>query len=316
MADTLLDPGIHKFTAPGTGLTLEYVVYRPSSISQEEARRNLILVQCPGWGLGSEYLERGLSELWNPSTEMNRDRPAVYPVLFFHPRGTNGSSRPLHARQMSTMPDMASDLDDLRRYLQLEQFSVMLGHSNGGAIVLAYAQMYPERVQKLILLNHQVVGMQDRKKEKLEATQNNPAYRNAWQNLLSRTADTDEEFTESVKSIWPLYFYNPARYVDELVEAIGNRAMPAWCYHSQGKCDRDIENSMQMVDGMSDVQAKTLIIFGRDDMICGLKIAIRTMEIRGAELITYKECGHFPWIEQKEYTLEDIRRFIERRYRG
>ena len=64
-----------------------------------------------------------------------------------------------------------------------------------------------------------------------------------------------------------------------------------------------------MADGLKYVRAKTLVIRGH--MIIGSKIARWTMEIPGAELITYKECGHFPWIEKKADTMRDIRRFIE-----
>jgi pimeloyl-ACP methyl ester carboxylesterase len=212
---------------------------------------------------------------------------------------------------MSTMPDMVSDIEELRKHLEVEHFPIILGHSNGGAIALGYAELFPDRVQKLILIDHQIIGLQDRKIDKLVATKDNPAYRSAWDNLVNRHADTDEELTNSVNSIWPLYFYDPAKYTDELLRAIGNQIMTVWTYRSQASCDGHLANPTQMADGLKYVRAKTLVICGQDDMIIGLKIAIRTMEIPGAELITYKECGHFPWIEQKENFMRDIRRFIE-----
>ncbi|KAJ5160918.1 uncharacterized protein N7482_007922 [Penicillium canariense] len=313
MSSTRWDPGIHRFMSPSTGLVLEYIVHRPVGASMDDTRRNLIVAQCPGWGLGSEYLQQGLSDLWAPSSERNQNGLSVYTVVFPHPRGTGGSSQPLWTGQMSSMPNMGSDLEDLRKHLEIEQFPVLLGHSNGGAIALGYAEMYPDRVQKLILINHQIIGMQDRKTDKLIATKDDPAYRGAWDNLLNRRADTDEELTDSVNAVWPLYFYDPANYTDELLRAIGDQKMSLWAYRYQGQCDRSVEHPTQMSDGLKYVRAKTLVIFGQDDMIIGLKIAVRTMEIPGAELITYRQCGHFPWIEKKEHTLRDIRRFIEGR---
>lgn len=213
---------------------------------------------------------------------------------------------------MASMPDMASDLEDLRQHLQLDQYPVLLGHSNGGAIALGYTEMYPSRVDRLILLNHQVVGIQDRRISELEATRDDPAYRGAWHAMLTRRADTDDEFTASVQGIWPLYFFDPERWVDELLAAIGDRTMSVWCYHAQGRCDRHLEDPMQMVHRMRDVCAKTLIIFGDEDMICGMRIAERTVNgIPGARLICHEECGHFPWIEQRARTMGDIRGFIE-----
>lgn len=299
--------------SPASGLVFEYIVCRPDGVNTDDARRTFIMAQCPGWGLGSDYLQHGLSDLWAPSTEgtnTSEPNPTVYTVIFFHPRGTGDSSQPLMADKMSSM-NMASDIEELRKYLQVEHFPVLLGHSNGGAIALGYAELYPDRLQKLILISHQIIGMQDRKTEKLATTKDNPAYRGAWDKLMSRRAETDDELTDSVNAIWPLYFYDPAKYTDELLHAIGDQKMSVWTYRWQAHCDRNLADPNQMAEGLKYVRAKTLVIFGQDDMIIGLKIAVRTMEISGAELITYKECGHFPWIEKKEDTMRDIRRFIE-----
>jgi len=68
-----------------------------------------------------------------------------------------------------------------------------------------------------------------------------------------------------------------------------------------------------MVQELKDVQAETLLICGCEDMICGIGIAERTIQdIRKTQLIVYNSCGHFPWIEQKEQTMFDIRKFIEK----
>ncbi|CAI7655197.1 unnamed protein product [Penicillium glandicola] len=294
-------PGIHTFSVPAKELTFEYVVHRPST--KKEDPHNLIVVQPPGWGLGSQYLQNGLRGLWAPEDHANTANTSGRTVIFFHSRGTDGSSRAL-ASQMSSMPDFASDLEDLRQHLHLEQYPVLLGHSNGGAIALGYAEMYPSRVGKLVLLDHQLVGLQDKRLLQFEATRMDPRYQDAWDGMLNRRTGSDEEFTESVRGTWPLYFFDPQQYVPELLRDIGD---------PQGRCDRKLMDSMQMVERLGDVQAETLIIFGREDMICGTGIAERTAkDIRNARLITYGECGHFPWIERKEQTILDIRKFIEK----
>lgn len=314
MSPARLASGTHSFTVPAKDLTFEYVVHRsllPRTESADSASR-LIVFQCPGWGLGSKYLQHGLSDLWNPPNATRQETSSAYTVLFFHPRGTPGSSRPENADQMRSMPDMASDLEDLRVYLKLDHFDTLIGHSNGGAIALGYAEMHPTRVAKLILLNHQVVGIQDRKFVEMEATQHDPRYRGAWQSMLNRRTDTDEEFTASVNNTWPLYFFDPERYTDKLLNVIGDQKMSSWCCETQARCDRQLEDPMQMVHRMKDVRAMTLILVGADDLICGMRIAERTMQgIPNASIIELNECGHFPWIEQKEMTMYHIRQFIE-----
>jgi pimeloyl-ACP methyl ester carboxylesterase len=212
-----------------------------------------------------------------------------------------------------SMPDLASDLEDLRQHLHLEQYPVLLGHSNGGAIALGYAEMYPGCVGKLVLLDHQLVGFQDKRLLQLEATRIDPRYQDAWDSVLDRQTGSDEEFTTSVRGMWPLYFFDPQQYVPELLRDIGDRKLSVWCYQAQGRCDKQLQDPMQMVDRLGDVQAETLIIFGREDMICGIGIAERTAkDIQRSQLTTYGECGHFPWIEKREETIFDIRKFIEK----
>ncbi|KAJ5960826.1 uncharacterized protein N7479_007976 [Penicillium vulpinum] len=303
--------GIHTFDVPAKRLTFEYVVHCPST--EKEDLHSLIVVQPPGWGLGSGYLQNGLRALWRPEDYPSTTNTRGYTVIFFHSRGTNGSSRP-PSSQMSSMPDLASDLEDLRQYLHLDRYPVLLGHSNGGAIALGYAEMYPSRVEKLVLLDHQLLGVQDKRLLQLQATRIDPRYQDAWDRMLDRQTGSDEEFTESVRAMWPLYFFDPRQYVPELLRDIGDQRLSVWCYQAQGRCDKELRYPMQMVERLGDVQAETLIIFGREDMICGIiGIAERTAKnVQNARLITYGECGHFPWIEKKEQTIWDIRKFIEK----
>ena len=310
MNHPLLTQGSHLFTSPTKNLTFEYLVLHPTNNHNNNnvsLPLNLITIQCPAWGIGSRYLQTGLYPLTTqPQTHNNI-------LLFFHPRGTDRSSRPAHASQMCSMPHLASDLDDLRQHLGLRAFPVLLGHSNGGAIALGYAEMYPERVQKLVLLNHQLVGMKDR--GDIEVFRGDERYAGAFWRMMEcrREEETDGEFTRSVREMWPLYFWDPGRFVSVLVRDIGEgRVMPVWCYRGLYGCDQGLSRSGQMIDGLEKVCARTLMIFGRDDLICGLKIAERSREgIKGARLIAYDHCGHFPWIEQRERTLDDIAAFLD-----
>ncbi|KAL5361434.1 Alpha/Beta hydrolase protein [Aspergillus floccosus] len=298
-----LSPGRHQFFSPLKNLTFEYIVHAPSPPTSKPS--SLITIQCPAWGLGSQYLQHGLSPLYTTHEHV---------CLFFHPRGTGNSTRPTHHHEMTSMPHLASDLDDLRLHLGLDSFPALLGHSNGGAIALGYAEMYPSRVQRLGLLNHQLIGFEDR--ADLEAVaRHDERYRGALEIARREYAsrNSDEEFARSVDALWPVYFHDPARYVGELRAAIGPVArMSLWCYRGVYGSDARLERPEQMVEGLGAVRAKTLIIFGADDLICGLRIAERTkLGIPDARVLVYDRCGHFPWIEQKAKTFHDIVAFVE-----
>src|SRR5439155_2377254 len=100
----------------------------------------LLVVQAPGWGIGSSYLQNGLAPLAHHFT-----------LLFYDARGSGRSSRPSDATGMSTS-DMVDDLDHLRQDWRLNSMNV-IAHSHGGTIALDYAIRYPGRVDKLVLVH-------------------------------------------------------------------------------------------------------------------------------------------------------------------
>ncbi|PKY01757.1 alpha/beta-hydrolase [Aspergillus campestris IBT 28561] len=299
-AMSAITPGRHLFTSARTHLTFEYIVQ-----SQSPSTERLIVVQCPAWGLGSRYLQHGLSPL---SIHHNKT------LLFFHPRGTDNSSRPASASQMTSMPDLSTDLDDLRLHLHLDTLPTLLGHSNGGAIALGYAETHPHRINKLILLNHQLIGTSERRLITERATlAHDPRYHAAiaYSPPPSPHHPTDASFTRDITALWPLYFYNPQRHLGTLLSAIGDRVFPLWCYTAVYGCDAALQRPRQMIDGLGAVRAVTLIIAGRDDLACGLSIARQTGDgIPGARVLVYEECGHFPWIEQGERFMGDVLGFL------
>lgn len=64
----------------------------------------LLVIQAPGWGVASSYLQNGLSSLAESFT-----------LLFYDPRGSGKSGRPSNEAEMSTS-DMVGDLEQLRQY--------------------------------------------------------------------------------------------------------------------------------------------------------------------------------------------------------
>ncbi|PTU19624.1 hypothetical protein P175DRAFT_0483243 [Aspergillus ochraceoroseus IBT 24754] len=314
-----LSPGPHTFTSPTKNLTFEYIILHPPTHQPNRppppppppSSKDLIVIQCPAWGIGSRYLQTGLAPLLELDPEKGQKTP--YTLLFFHPRGTDNSSRPRSSTEMSSMPHLASDLDDLREHLHLLRFPVLMGHSNGGAIVLGYAEMHPTRVSKLILLNHQLIGLRDRADDLQDKDLTQHPSPSTKKKTPNPKPTTDKSFTASVQSRWSLYFYNPAVYVPSLLAAIGTRIMPIWCYRSVYGCDenQELQHPQQMITGLERVRAKTLVISGRDDLICGLKIAERSKEgIPDSKMIVYDRCGHFPWIEREKRFFKDIREFL------
>jgi proline iminopeptidase len=96
------------------GLSFHYVV---------AGHGPLLVVQAPGWGIGSQYLENGLTPLKKEFT-----------LLTFDPRGS-GASTHVASTDRLTNADLADDLEHLRQYWGLTAMDV-IGHSNGSAIAI------------------------------------------------------------------------------------------------------------------------------------------------------------------------------------
>jgi proline iminopeptidase len=142
----------------------------------------LLVVTSPGWGIGSVYLQRGLAPLEERFT-----------LLYLDTRGSGGSTRPEHSEQMSTAV-MADDIDRLRSYLGLDSIN-LLGHSNGSAIALDYAERYPQRAEKVILIATEVLDdrAENATQRYLALWHDDPKYKNAIQALSDDSADDSDE---------------------------------------------------------------------------------------------------------------------------
>lgn len=130
-----LSPGLHNFSTGYNNLT--YMIFGTGP--------SLVICQVPGWGIGPSYLSNGLAPLHDS-----------FEILYFTPRGTPPSSRPLDTLEMSSK-HMVDDLEILRQYLKLGSM-LLLGHSNGGSIAFGYAQQYPSHVDKLVCLTTSCKG--------------------------------------------------------------------------------------------------------------------------------------------------------------
>ena len=205
---------------------------------------------------------------------------------------------------------MVKDLEALRLHLGLAMIT-LLGHSNGGSIALGYAERYLERVQKVILLDHQFEGFDDstafmgfamRRKD-------NPVHSAALVRLQKFRADTDEEVHESLMGVLPLYFVDPTGCLPLMRETVDDLPF-SWAFNAQGTADKKMPTSL--IDDLDNVIAKTLILVGREDAFCSVRAADRTHAgIKNSKLFIFEECGHFAWIVKKDQLLDAVSGFLE-----
>lgn len=261
-----------------------------------------VLVCHPGGpGFSSTYFG-DLAALWEQFT-----------LIMLNPRGTGGSDRPSDPRAYQ-IDDYVSDLEDLRNHLGLERM-LLLGHSHGGVVAMAYAAQHPGRVRKLVLSSTLARFGPDQEqamKLGMEKRSNQSWAADAVAALEEEQAGhfaTDEELSPLVFRELPLYFahFGPAEegYLDTLrTEKINADALKLF--------NDEIFNTFDLRGNLPSVAAQTLVITGDEDFICGPICAEDVSAgIPGARMVIVGDAGHMLFVEQPEAFRDEVSAFLE-----
>jgi pimeloyl-ACP methyl ester carboxylesterase len=261
-----------------------------------------VLVCHPGGpGFSSTYFG-DLAALWEQFT-----------LIMLNPRGTGGSSRPSD-RKAYQIDDYVADLELLRAHLGLERM-LLLGHSHGGVVAQAYAAEYPGRVRALVLastLARFAAEQETAMRSAMEKRSNQPWYQDAVSALEEEQAgnfETDEQMSELVFRELPLYFahYGPveAGYLETLKTELPNA-------DALRLFDEGIFNTFDLRERLPKITARTLVITGEEDFICGPVCAEEICSgIGGAQKVIVGDAGHMLFVEQPQAFHDEVTDFLE-----
>lgn len=280
-----------EHTALIDGLSFHYVV---------AGHGPLLVVQAPGWGIGPEYLENGLAPLKKEFT-----------LLTFDPRGS-GASTHVASTDRLTNADLADDLEHLRRYWGLKTMDVV-GHSNGSAIAILYAERYPSRVRKLIVIGSQLLGYRGSKGSVRAAEdarrQKDPQFAYFLAHISDPTPKTDAEFTQYFKDRVGFYSYAPSTTVPAFLKTMTNTMTASV---NQAFIEGPPPSQAPPLADLGKVLAKTLVVEGMQDPACPLDESERIQSgIVGSKIVAIDKSGHFPWIEQPEEFFSAVMQFLK-----
>ncbi|NYE62013.1 proline-specific peptidase [Duganella sp. 1224] len=261
-----------------------------------------LVVQSPGWGIGSRLYQETLSDL-----------AAHFTLVFYDTRGSGHSdSADLDYAQV-TVGNLVEDLEALRRHLALDRFA-LAGHSHGGYIALNYALKYPARLTALVLAGAQV-GVEEPGedlKRTLPRLAQRPEYREAVAAFTAPRALRDHrDFSAFLKKIGPLYFRHPAGPAfRRFIENIEHAHISLNSFLATASTDK----RFTVRERLSAISTPTLCMVGEHDFICSpVQAQIIADAIPGAELRVFSESGHFCWMEEPEQFREVLVAFFHRR---
>jgi proline iminopeptidase len=263
----------------------------------------VLFLVSPGWGVGSGYLQRAFGALAKHLR-----------LVFIDTRGSGLSGRPADPTRMSSV-DMANDLDPLRVHLGLSEINI-LGHSNSGAIALAYATRYPDRVSKLVLIDSQVLGLSAAGDTQriLQNRATDPRFAEATRIVSTfftgqiNPAASDDGLKAFIAQVLPLYLHRPEKSLSLAQEQLSG---PISSYAFASQFAADAAFPIDQTKSLSAIRAKVLIMVGRHDYICPVALSERLYEnIPESQLVIFEESGHLPWLEEPNAFFAELERFL------
>ncbi|KAH8901084.1 alpha/beta-hydrolase [Thozetella sp. PMI_491] len=216
-----------------------------------------------------------------------------------------------------TAKTMTEDLEHLRKHLKLDVLPVLLGGSHAGGIALRYAELYPSRVARLVLVAPQLMDEPPNTnfQDWFNARKDNPEYAPSIAALGklkdSGPPSTDEEFREFTDAAMTWWFSDPLK-ADILRQHIAaGPTLPGFYAFQTNSHDRKPENSLPHIAEAGKVEAKTLVVWGEEDAILSVKAGHLLAEgIRDSKLVVIPGVGHFPYIENPGVFWAELEMFL------
>jgi proline iminopeptidase len=236
--------------------------------------------------------------------------PDGYQRVFFEQRGTGRSHVADMIAEKMTVQQVVEDLEALR--IHLEQDRVLLvGHSWGGMLAMAYATAHPERVDRLVLIGSGgptlefATWFQDNIRARLRPE--DVEAERYWDGATKRGVDPDKAALEGIRAIVPGYFFDRAKglaFASQLLDGTLHVQVNTLLFEDMGK-GYDLRAGLRALD------QPVLIIQGHQDPI-GDKTAEDIRALVKASVLRYiNQAGHFPWIEQPEEFRRILADFFE-----
>ena len=200
-----------------------------------------------------------------------------YRVIVPDQIGFGKSDKPLVNYRIRTYVDF---LDQFSKQLKIERAS-LVGNSMGGWIATAFTAAFPDRVDKLVLVD--AAGYTPPK------------------DLDTRTFyGLNPTTREGMKVLVAKIFYNKMFLTDAAIDqAITTRLAAGDGYTINSITESIIRGEDFLDDTVKTIKRPTLLIWGRQDGLVPVAEGERfNKDITGSKLVVFDQCGHMPQVEK------------------
>ena len=196
----------------------------------------------------------------------------------------------------------ADDVRALCGALEIEK-PIVLGHSYGGYVAIAYASRYPDHPGKLILYGAEARQHAAESLETFRRLGGARAYRAAKKFFDGPNLKTGVAFT---KHCLPLYTRKPEEDLNKHMRMLANGEMTMQLLQSELR-------TIDLTPHMGSIRCPTLILSGEDDPACPVEGAMEMAALLPAQLVRFERisnAGHSVLNDQPELALRILRDFI------
>ena len=200
-----------------------------------------------------------------------------YHVIVPDQIGFGKSDKPLVNYRIRTYVDF---LDQFCKQLKIER-ATLVGNSMGGWIAAAFTAAFPDRVDKLVLVD--AAGYAPPK------------------DLDTRTFWSLNPTTrEGMKVLAAKVFYNKAFQTDAAIDmAIAARLAAGDGFTIKSITESILRGEDFLDDTVKTIKRPTLIVWGREDGLVPLAEGERFQkDIAGSKMVVFDQCGHVPPVEK------------------
>ncbi len=211
-------------------------------------------------------------------------------------------------------------IDEIRKELKLDKIS-LIGHSYGTVVAQAYAIKYPEKVNKMVLIN----GFHSGEMWQANCDSYNhyakTHFPEKWKKVDSLRSlgyvSSDPVFSELYGNIPAKYVYYHNTKLKQNVPKTKFRGMNTDVYYAIIGRDADffVSGSMMDIDfrrELKNLKFSTLIMAGRYDGVSTPEYAIQYKKFMPqAKFIMFEQSGHNPYLEEPEKFYQILDDFLK-----
>jgi len=258
---------------------LNYTLYKNTKISYTDTGKGKAIVLLHG------FLEN--KKMWKEYIDLFSEKYRIVAIdLLGH--GESDCIGYIHK-----MEDNADAVNTVLENLNIEKATI-IGHSMGGYVGLAFAELYPEKIQKLVLLNS--TSKEDSEERKANRTR---AIKAVKQNYISFVS----------LAIANLFSENNRIRLAEEIEKVKTEALKT---PLQGIIAS--QEGMKIRKDREELVRKNLFpilfILGKKDPVLNYEESLSQLEDTTAELVSFED-GHMSQIENKEELKAVLLNFFE-----